>query len=129
MGIHPTEEKVQVIKDVPILENVSQLHAFLGLVNYYSTPIPNATDHLPPPYKLLEKNNTWQWGKECIDTFQQCKSLLTSEAVLVHYDVTKQLKLSCDASQYGLVVVLSYVLMERNSHLHLHPVYRKRPWH
>jgi len=79
-----------VIKDVPIPENVSQLHAFLGLVNYYSKLIPQATDCLAPPYKLLEKNNnTWQWGEECNDVFQECKSLLTSEAVLVHCDVTR----------------------------------------
>ena len=35
-GNHPTEDKVQAIKDAPIPENVSQLRAFLGLMNYYS---------------------------------------------------------------------------------------------
>jgi len=58
---------------------------------------------------LLEKNNTSQWSEECNDAFQECKSLLTSKAVLVHYDVTRQLKLSCDTFQYGLGVVLSHV--------------------
>jgi len=108
-GMHPTEEKVQAIKDAPIPENASQLRAILGLVNYYSKFIPQAADRLAPLYKLLEKNNTWKWSEECNDAFQECKSLLTSEAVLVHYDVTRQLKLSCDASQYGLGVVLSHV--------------------
>jgi len=46
--MHPIEEKVQVIKDAPIPENVSQLCAFLGLVNYYSKFIPQATDRLAP---------------------------------------------------------------------------------
>ena len=39
-GIHPTEEKVQAIKEAPRPENVSQLRAFLGLMNYYSKFIP-----------------------------------------------------------------------------------------
>ena len=39
-GIHPTEEKVQAIKQAPRPENVSQLRAFLGLMNYYSKFIP-----------------------------------------------------------------------------------------
>ena len=42
--------------------------------------------------------------------FERCKSLLTSEAVLVHYNSTTPLKLTCDASQHGLGAVLSYVL-------------------
>ena len=138
-GMHPTEEKVQAIKDAPIPENASQLRAILGLVNYYSKFIPQAADRLAPLYKLLEKNNTWKWSEECNDAFQECKSLLTSEAVLVHYDVTRQLKLSCDASQYGLGAVLSHVFNgeERPIAFASHTLNKaernygqiKRPWH
>ena len=102
LGIHPTEEKVQAIKEAPRPENVSQLRAFLGLMNYYSKFIPQAASWLAPLYKLLEKNSTWQWTDKCNKVFQEYKSLLTSDTVLAHYDTKKQLKLSCDASQYGL---------------------------
>ena len=79
-------------------------------MNYYRKFIPQAASRLAPLYKLLEKNSTWQWTVECNNVFQECKSLLTSDAVLAHYETKKQLKLSCDASQYGLGAVLSHVL-------------------
>ena len=36
--------------------------------------------------------------------------MLTSDAVLVHYNTKKQLRLSCDASQYGMGAVLSHAV-------------------
>ena len=50
-GIHPTEEKVQAIKEAPRPENVSQLRA---LMNYYSKFIPQVASRLAPLYKLLQ---------------------------------------------------------------------------
>ena len=79
-------------------------------MNYYSKFIPQAAAWLSPLYKLLEKKSTWQWTDECNNVFQECKSLLTSDAVLVHYDIKKQLRLSCDASQYGVGAVLSHTV-------------------
>ena len=108
-GIHPTSDKIQALKQAPVPQNVSQLRAFLGLVNYYTKFIPQAASLLTPLYDLLRKNCCWQWTDECSKVFETCKSLLTSEAVLVHYDAIRQLKLSCDASQYGLGAVLSHV--------------------
>ena len=35
--------------------------------------------------------------------------MLTSEAVLVHYDSNRPIKLACDASSYGLGAILSHV--------------------
>ena len=47
------------------------------------------------------------WGEEQ-SAFTQIKEQLKSDAVLIHYDPTKVLTLSCDASPYGLEVVLSH---------------------
>ena len=47
-GIHPMEEKVQTIKEAPRPENVSQLRAFLGLMNYYSKFTSQAASRLAP---------------------------------------------------------------------------------
>ena len=54
-GLCPTQEKVHAITDAPPPQNVSQLHAFLGLVNYYGKFLPNLSNMLAPLYQLLEK--------------------------------------------------------------------------
>ena len=48
------EEKVKAVNDAPAPLNVSQLSAFLGLVNYYGKFLPRFSSTLAPVYKLLE---------------------------------------------------------------------------
>ena len=67
---------------------------------------------LAPLYKLLEKEQKWIWSEECEATFHKCKALLTSDAVLVHYDNKLPIKLACDASSYGVGAVLSHVFKD-----------------
>ena len=114
-GIHPTEKKVQAIQETPVPTDVTQLRAFIGLMNYYGKFIPHVSMHLGPLYKLLEKERKWTWSEECETTFRKCQALLTSDAVLVHYDSKLPIKLACDASSYGVGAVLSHVF-EKGEH-------------
>ena len=56
-GIHTSTSKVEVISRAPAPKNVSELHSFLGTVNYYGEFIPNLASKLHPLYSLL-KNGT-----------------------------------------------------------------------
>ena len=80
----------------------------MGLLNYYDKFISQVATHVAPLYKLLEKGNKWAWIEEYDTAFKTCKDLLTSEAVLAHYDTLKPIKLAYDASSYGLRAVLSH---------------------
>ncbi|UYV71532.1 K02A2.6-like, partial [Cordylochernes scorpioides] len=107
-GLHPISSKIEAVVEAPEPTNVSQLRSFIGLLMYYSRFIKNIADILAPFYHLLKKNSKWNWtGKHCI-LFAKCKALLTNESVLAHYDATRELVLACDASSYGLGVVLSH---------------------
>ena len=51
-GLHPTEDKIQAIRDAPAPRNVTELKAFLQLFQFYSRYIPNVADKL---YRLLQR--------------------------------------------------------------------------
>ena len=63
---------------------------------------------LAPLYKLLRKGVAWRWGRPQRQAFDGAKELLSSPKLLVHYNATKELILTCDASPYGLGAVLTH---------------------
>lgn len=107
-GLHPASDKVKAIAEAPQPQNVSQLKSFLGLVSYYSRFLPNMSTTLAPLYSLLQKNQKWQWKEQHRISFTTAKSLLKSDALLVHFDPRKEVTLACDASPYGLGAVISH---------------------
>ncbi|CAC5379593.1 unnamed protein product [Mytilus coruscus] len=84
-GLHKTEDKIKAILD---------------------TPEPKM---LP---RLLEKDVKWDWNEECKVSFKRAKDLVTSEQVLCHYDPELPIRLACDASPFGLGVILSHKMQD-----------------
>ena len=81
-GLHPTEEKVEAIRKAPEPTNLTQLKAFLGLVNYYSRFLPNLATLLEPMHALLRQSNEWEWSSQCANSFNACKKLLCESQIL-----------------------------------------------
>ena len=109
-GLHPTEEKVKAIKEVPSPKNVTELRAFLGIINYYGKFLPNLSTQLAPLHVLLQKKQRWYWSTTQEMAFQAAKNTLQANSLLVHYDGLKPLILACDASPYGVGAVLSHIM-------------------
>ena len=107
-GIQPTGAKVEAINKAQKPRNISELRAFLGMVNFYGKFMENLSTPLAPLYKLLRKGVVWRWGRPQRQAFDGAKELLSSPKLLVHYDATKELILTCDASPYGLGAVLAH---------------------
>ena len=74
--IFPFCDNTKSIKNFPTPTNVKSLQKFLGKVNFYHKFISNAPKVLAPLYKLLQKNQTFEWNLECQESFDQSKSLL-----------------------------------------------------
>ena len=111
-GLHKTNAKIEAVQNAPRPQDVSSVRGVLGLVNYYHRFLPNLSSVLHPLNKLLEKDNKWEWSRECEDAFKEAKRLVTSEQVLAHYDPDLPVRVACDASPYGLGAVLSHVMAD-----------------
>ncbi|MCG8113098.1 MAG: RNase H-like domain-containing protein [Candidatus Thiodiazotropha taylori] len=109
-GLHKTKEKIEAVINAPKPENVTQLRAFLGLVNYYSRFLPNIASVLHPLYKLLKKDVKYTWTAAAQKSFETVKDMITSDTVLTHYNPNLPVRLACDASAYGLGAVISHVM-------------------
>ena len=109
-GIHPTEEKLRAIVQVPAPKNVQELRSFLDLISYYGKFIHNAATILSPLNSLLRKDVTWTWTKECQRSFNLAKETLVSSKVLTHYDPSLPIRMADDASAYGIGAVIAHVM-------------------
>ena len=107
-GIQPMAAKVEVIKNAPEPKDVSQLRAFLGLLNYYHHFLPDVATVLEPQHQFLRKGSKWAWLEQRQTAFEEAKELLQSTDLLVHLDPEKELVLATDASDYGVGAVLSH---------------------
>ena len=72
-GLHKTQDKIEAVINAPVPENVTQLRAFLGLVNYYSHFLPNMASVLHPLYQLLKKDRKYAWTAAAQNAFDTVK--------------------------------------------------------
>ena len=60
-GIKLVEATVEALQNAPVPENVTQLRAFLGMLNYYHCFLPNIATVLEPLHKLLRQGTKCCW--------------------------------------------------------------------
>ena len=78
----------------------------LGMANYVSKFIPHLANHTIAIRSLIEKQSEWSWKPEHEAEFKDIQNALTSSQILKRYDLSKEMKVSTDASNKGLGVVL-----------------------
>ncbi|MEO0454888.1 MAG: ribonuclease H family protein, partial [Verrucomicrobiota bacterium] len=109
-GLHPTKRKLEAIMKAPVPTDVSQLKAYLGLINYYGRFMRNLSSELAPLHELLQKQVEFHWSDRQQKAFEKSKRMIESSQLLVFYDPDKPLVLTTDASSYGLGAVLSHTI-------------------
>ena len=109
-GLHPEEEKVKAIADMPAPRDVKELQSLIGMINYYGKFLPFQANTMKPMYQLLKKETKWCWTDECQKSLDTVKKQLSSSPVLVHYDPRLPITVASDASPYGVGAILSHVM-------------------
>ena len=99
-GIHTAISEVEAIAKAPAPKNATQLHSFLGMINYYEKFILNLSAKLHPLYALLKNGTKWNWSSECAHVFEEIKTLLIQAPVLMHYNPKLPIRLVGNASNY-----------------------------
>lgn len=122
-GLQPDPDKTKAVKMMKAPSNTGELCSFLSMVNQLGKFIPGLAKKDKPLRDLLSMKNQWACGCAQQRAFDQLKNDLTSPPVLTLYDPNKELKMSADASSYGL----SAVLLQKEGELWRLVAYASRP--
>lgn len=108
-GIHQIEDLTKAITNAPKPENVTQLRSFLGLINCYGKFISNLSTLLHPLYRLLNSDVNWNCCDKCEFAYGESKRLLQYN-VLMPYDPTLDIIVTCDHSSFGAGCAMAHLL-------------------
>ncbi|CAG2195993.1 unnamed protein product [Mytilus edulis] len=105
-GILPPADRVQAIQEYPAPRNVKELRRLIGLFNWFKKFIPNFSATISSLTRLLQKNQTFKWGKEQDTAFNDLKYRLVNSEMLSFPQFNMQFRLSVDTSSRGIGYML-----------------------
>ena len=104
-GMQTDSKKTTAMLDWPIPKTVKSLRGFLGLTGYYRKFIRNCGLIVAPLTALLKKD-AFEWNEKADLAFQNLKEVVSHPPVLALPDFSQPFLVECDASSYGIGVVL-----------------------
>nr|GEY76460.1 hypothetical protein [Tanacetum cinerariifolium] len=104
--IEVDKAKVDVISKLPHPTTVKGIHSFRGHAGFYRRFIQYFSKIAWPMTRLLEKDTSFLFSKECVEAFQTLKRKLTEAPILIALDWDFPFELMCDASDFAIGAVL-----------------------
>ena len=74
----------------------------------FSGTVSSAFVHDAPPTKRTAGGTPWDWTDACEKSFNAVKEAISSDKLLTHYDPSKRVELSTDASPYDIGAVICH---------------------
>nr|GEU61293.1 reverse transcriptase domain-containing protein [Tanacetum cinerariifolium] len=105
-GIEVDKPKVKVIAKLPHPTIVKCIRSFLGHPGFYLRFIKDFSKIAWPMTRLLKKDTSFLFSKECVEAFQTLKRKLTQAPILISRDWDMPFELMCDASDFAIGAIL-----------------------
>ena len=80
-GLHPSQEKVKAIQDAPPPKNLTELRAFLGILNYYGKFLPHLSTQLAPLHCVVAEECTLVLGNNTAGCVSDSQEIATSRQI------------------------------------------------
>nr|GEW27856.1 reverse transcriptase domain-containing protein [Tanacetum cinerariifolium] len=113
-GIEVDRAKVDVIAKLPHPTSVKGVQSFLGHVRFYRRYIQDFSKIARPMTHLLDKENPFNFSKECIESFNTLKKKLIEAPILVAPDWDLPFEIMCDASDYVILLLQEFDVIIRD---------------
>lgn len=107
-GLRKNDSNIESVLNAPVPSNVSELRAFIGMVNYCSKFIHNFAKKMEPLYQLLRKDTVFKWNTSANNAYLLLKKEVTSDQVLVHFDPKKPIVVTTDACDTAVAGICSH---------------------
>ena len=107
-GIAMDPEVISAIANIPEPKSRQELQSFLGHMSYVTKHVPGLSSVTAVLSELLKKDVAFIWTDVHKVAFNRCKELASNMATLAHYDESRELVLTTDASPVGVGALLAH---------------------
>ena len=104
-GVKADPKKTLAMQQWPIPQNAKALEGFFCLTGYYRKFI-QGYGAITQPLTDLFKKDGFHWSNKALFSFNELKVVIAQPPILALLDFSKSFIIECDASGYGLEVVL-----------------------
>jgi hypothetical protein len=110
------EAKVEKVKDWKPPRNATEVRCFLGFTGYYRYFIKGYSQIARPLLDLMKKSTSWHWNEEQQKAFNELKTRMCNQPILMNPNLTKTFYLQTDASSTGAGAVLTQEVEGSKNH-------------
>jgi len=102
--------KVTRVHEWPVLENQTDVQAFIGFVNFYRHFIQDFSTIAQPLFDLTRSDQAWNWGTKEQEAFERLKMAVTTAPILASPQDSEPFRIKADSSDFASGAILSQQL-------------------